>query len=555
MEQKVIDEGRKKKLDQLFEAFAVTSEGLYVYLCDMKYNYSRWSKEAVEFFDMPGEYMYEAGYIWEHRIHKDDREAYRQSLDALFSGKDTKYDVQYRVMDRTGEYVACTSRGVVLKDTEGNPEYFAGSIKNHGLQSHIDMVTGLRNQYGFFEDLKTIMDKKSKSIVLLCGISKFAEVNETNGYDYGNRVLQMFATLLRYSVGNAGSVYRMDGTKFAVISKVMTEAQLEMTYKAMQTKLRGDFYIDGKRQNLILNAGSLVVDNFEVSDKTIYSCLSYAYHESKNRHQGDFVEFHNELNDDNRRALERINVIRDSVLDGCRGFFLCYQPIVNAQTEKLVGMEALIRWRNETYGMVPPDSFIPILEQDMLFPELGKWILRQAMSDGVLFLNKYPNFRMNINLSYAQLEKSDFADIVIKLLNETGFPPENLCLEITERCRLLNLDDLRDLMLRLRDLGIKFALDDFGTGFSSLSILKALPVDVVKIDRAFVKDIEIDVKDQMTVKHVSELASVYGSDVCAEGIETKGMRDYLRQFSVNSLQGYLYSKPITFDDLLQSDIV
>ena len=554
MEQFKVDEDRKKRLDELFEAFSVIAEGAYVYLCDMKLDFSRWSKDAVDFFDMPGEYMHKAGYIWEHRVHKDDREAYKKSLNDVFSGKDTRLDIQYRAMDRMGEYVACTGKGVVLKDKDGAFEYFAGSIKNHGILSHLDSVTGLRNQYGFFEDLKILMDKRTKAVILLCGLSKFSQVNEAYGYDFGNRVLQMFATLMRYSIGNSGSVYRMDGTKFAVISKVMTESQVEMNYRAMQIKLRGDFYVDGRRQNLVLNGGSLVVDNFEVSDKTIYSCLSFAYNESKNRHQGDFVEFHNELNDDNRNALEKINVIRDSVLDGCKGFYLCYQPIVNAQSEKLVGMEALIRWKNETYGVVPPDSFIPILEQDMLFPELGKWILRQAMSDGVLLLNKYPDFRMNVNLSYAQLEKKDFGDLVERLLDETGFPAKNLCLEITERCRLLDLDELKSVIVRLRNLGIRFALDDFGTGFSSLSILKALPVDVVKIDRAFVKDIEIDIKDQMTVKHVSELASVYGSDVCAEGIETIGMRDYLRQYSVNTLQGYLYSKPVTFEALLQSNL-
>ena len=249
--------------------------------------------------------------------------------------------------------------------------------------------------------------------------------------------------------------------------------------------------------------------------------------------------------------LEKFNVIRNSIVEGFKGFYLCYQPIMDADSERLSGMEALIRWHDDRYGEVPPNDFIPIIEKDMLFPRLGDWILRTAMLDGRKFLDRYPEFVMNVNLSYAQLEKADFVKTVIAILDETGFPPENLCLEITERCRLLDLEMLRAIIQELRARGVKFALDDFGTGYSSISILKELPVDVVKIDREFVKDIEKDSHSMATVEHISGLAAVYGSHVCAEGIESAAMRDHLRQFSVDSLQGFYYSRPVPFDRILE----
>ena len=224
---------------------------------------------------------------------------------------------------------------------------------------------------------------------------------------------------------------------------------------------------------------------------------------------------------------------------------------MDAETENLKGMEALIRWKNDLYGTIPPVQFIPVLEQDSIFPELGKWILQQAMEDGKLMLKKYPDFIMNVNLSYAQLEQSNFVDTVLELLEKTKFPPHNLCLEITERCRLLDLSLLKTMFETFREHGIRIALDDFGTGFSSLGILRELPVDTVKIDREYVKNVESSSSDQNTVKFISNLADAFSAEVCVEGVETAQIRDFLKKYRVNSLQGYFYSKPIPMEQFVK----
>lgn len=546
-----MDKNRLYKLDGLFEALSIIAEGNYVYLCDMKEDYSRWSKSAVDFFDLPGEYMSNAGGVWEEHIHPDDKNSYHASIDLIFSGNANGHDMQYRARAKDGSYAVCTCRGIVINDENGVPEYFGGAIKNHGLLSYIDNVTGLRSLYGFIDDLKTILWKKENRLIMLVGLSNFSRVNDVYGFSFGNNVLCKLGSLLSEKLANSGLIYRMDGTKFAVVSRTFTVDEIRQKYEELKNIVSHDFYVDGERVSLSLNAGAVMVDNFDISQETVYSCLKYAYYESKNKHIGEFIVFEDALSDDGRQTVEKLHVIRNSIAENCKGFYLCYQPIVNAGTEELKGMEALIRWKNDTYGTVPPIQFIPILEQDTIFPELGRWILRQAMEDGKHFLKKYPNFVMNVNLSYAQLEKRDFVSELFELLEETNYPPENLCLEITERCRLLDMDLLKSMFEIVRAKGIKIAIDDFGTGFASLGVLRELPVDIIKIDREYVKNIEKSPSDQHTVKFISELAQAFKADVCVEGVETAGMRDFLLKYSVGSLQGYYYSKPIPVDEFAE----
>jgi len=173
--------------------------------------------------------------------------------------------------------------------------------------------------------------------------------------------------------------------------------------------------------------------------------------------------------------------------------------------------------------------------------------LRHSMEECRGIIENCPDFVLNINLSYAQLQQLNFLNVVNKAVEETGYPADNLCLEITERCRLLDHNMLKDVSNKLREKGIKIAIDDFGTGFSSLELLQELPIDVLKIDRQFVKNIVSDDKQTSLIKNVNKLAGIFGATTCAEGVETVEMRDTLRGCKVQKLQGYLYSKPVPMD--------
>ena len=548
---RTISEDRRVMLDTLYKAFEVVSEGTYVYLCDMKYDYSRWSKNAVDVYGLPSEYMYGAGDIWENCIHPEDREVYHKGIEEIFSGNAAGHDMQYRAKRLTGEYDVCTCRGVVIRDPSGVPDYFAGTIRNHGIQGHIDELTGLRNQYGFFEDLDAYIKRDSRISVVLFGISRFSEINEMYGYHFGNRVLQIYGREVFERTGNTGHTYRIDGTKFAVISNTLSIEEMNKEYESFRAFLHESFQVDGRKVLLDLHCGALRVDSFDTDSQTVYACLNYADEESKLHQQGGLVEFHNDLNEENHQRLEKIHSIRASIMHGCEGFYLFYQPVVDAETERLIGAEALLRWENDRYGLVSPDQFIPILESDPLFPELGEWIIRESILAAKHVISRFPGFIMNVNLSYTQLEKPDFVDMVIRILNELGFPPEHLCLEVTERCRLLDMELLKNKVIDLKSRGILVALDDFGTRFSSIGILKEIPINIIKIDRSIVQMIEENDIDRKIVKNIADLASIFNAKVCVEGIETEGMRDILKLYQVESFQGYYYAKPLMLEQFLE----
>ena len=547
----LLESRRKNMLDSLFEGFSVVADGNYVIVHDCKLNIERWSAAALDIFDIPSEYVDTHVLDWVELIHSENRDRYNYLIDALLKGELPFYEIHYRVRTKDGTYTLCTVKGVVIPDADGRPDFICSVMKNHGLFSQVDPVTGLRNQYAFFQDLSQMMSNDEACVILLIGIDKFTNINDLRGYNHGNHVLQQFSQLLREIFKDGDTlIYRMDGTKYTIVMRKRNETEATALYKQLQIKLRSGFYVDAIRHNLIVNGGMIRLDRFQVSEKTVYSCLNYAHKESKETKHGDLVQFKISMNEDSRRALERINVIRDCVVEGCKGFYLCYQPIVDAKTEKLKAMEALLRWRGDPYGEVPPYQFVPILEEDAIFPELGGWILRRAMVEGLRFFEQYPNVIMHINLSYVQLEKEDFSDMLLRIIDELKFPPKQLCLEITEGCRLLDMDKLISVVTLLKSKGIAFAIDDFGTGFASIDILKRLPANVVKIDREFIKDIDKRDEDRQALKRIAELAAIYGSSVCAEGIETVEMRDIIRQYPINTIQGFLYSKPLPFDEFM-----
>ena len=540
-----IDPKQKKLLDNLFQAFSITAGGRYVFITDMRCNISRWSKQAVEYFGLPGEYMEDAGLIWAEHVHPDDRPGYLKSIESLFSGATDSHELQYRARANDGSYVVCTCKGVVIRNADDECIYFGGAIQNHGAINYTDVTTGLRSLYSFLDDVKGLIWQKKSASIMLIGMSNFSDINNMFGYNFGNSVLRTVGNWLSEECSN---VYRMDGTKFAVVSQELSPEQLKRIYTAMQQKAAEGFLIENERLNLSLNAGIVTTDGSETTIETVYSCLTFVYSESKQKRHGEAIIFNNALSDDNRRYMKRLNYIRSCITENCKGFYLCYQPIVDAKTEKLKGVEALIRWKNEEYGIVPPMQFIPVLEQDALFPVLGNWILRTAMTECKPFLKVYPNFIVNVNLAYSQLERNNFVNDLMRLLEETGFPPTNLCLEITERCRILDMNLLKNRFTAFRSHGIRLALDDFGTGFASMGLLREVPIDTIKVDREYVKDVTTSTLDQSTIRSISRIADAFEVEVCAEGIETLEMRDFLRLYHVTSLQGYYYGKPVPVDE-------
>ncbi|MBO5372802.1 MAG: GGDEF and EAL domain-containing protein [Lachnospiraceae bacterium] len=541
----------KSELDnRLFDGFADTSKRSYVYLCNMKTGVTRWSRNIVEDFGLPGEYLLDAGDIWGEHIHPDDREGYVKDLREVFTGKKDSHEMDYRARNKDGEYVMCTCRGHVIKGREGEADLFMGSIENHGIMDNVDATTNLYNIYEFWKYIQKLKKEKESVTVLMLGLNNFSEINDMYGYAFGNKVLREFGSRIREVVKDKGILYRMDGVQFACCLKDISHEEIEELYKDFRYQARHKIFVEEVRIAVSISAGAVVYD-YNDDVQALLTSVRYAYEQSKHKHHGELVFFDYELLNDNKKNLEFMNVLRKSIINQFDGFYLCFQPIMGAKEETLIGAEALLRWRKEPFGEVPPGLFIPWLENDPCFWDLGRWIMKQAMTESKLLLKKFPDFVLNVNVAYPQLSHNRFCEVVQEVLVETGFPAENLCLELTERCRQLEKDFLQEIVGTLRGYGIKIAIDDFGTGFSSLNLLSELEIDTLKIDRGFVWDIKTNRSNQAIVKAVTDCADDLEVHVCLEGLEDREMIDFVKQYAVYSYQGYHFSKPIPMADFIE----
>lgn len=548
-------ENRKQFMDDIFDAFTMLAGGNYVSLYDTKAKLTRYSPGAVELFNLPGEYIPDGAFNWVDYVHAEDKKRYINIMADLVECKTLTYDLTYRVRMRDGSYGLFRFTGAVLRDEDGNPSLIGGMMENEGLTENTDPITVLRNRYGFFNDLSAMVKMNRDCVILLIGISRLSQINEEYGYGYGNRLLQQIGWLIQESVGQEGIVYRMEGSRFAYMTDAISGQEVSSIYKKIRQKLQSGISVDGIRQNLTANGAMISLKDLSISDRTIYTCLDYAYKESKERKHGALVAFGSNTDHAARERLEMLDTIRSCMIDECQGFYLVYQPVFNAKTERIMGVEALIRWKDEKYGDVLPGKFIPILERDFAFEELGLWIMRRAMTDGKKALEKNPDFLMGLNISSSQLEDDYFTEGLSEIAAQTQFPLGNLCLELTKDCRMLDMELLKEKVTELQKMGVKILIDDFGSGFASLEILKSLSANLVKFDMQFVRGITENDEDKQDLQRLCELAAIHGPNVCVKGVETAEMRDILRAYPISSLQGFLYEKPMAFEDLAEKYLV
>ena len=279
----------------------------------------------------------------------------------------------------------------------------------------------------------------------------------------------------------------------------------------------------------------------------MYSCLLSALEKAKDEDAYDMVIFDDESHETNYKMLELLDAIKSGIRNNCEGFYLCYQPFVSTVTGKIIGAEALIRWRSPVFGEVSPGRFVPHLESHPCFYDLSIWVLRKAIEDTREILVDIPGFFINVNMSYSQLERPEFKQAVIDILEEFDFPKTNLQLELTERCRNLDMKYLREQLEFFRSYDIKIALDDYGTGNSTINLLCDLPITCVKIDQTFILHILDKSNNRVVVDSTVQCAKRLGLNVCFEGVETQEIKDFIGKYSANYHQGYFYSRPVEFE--------
>lgn len=416
---------------------------------------------------------------------------------------------------------------------------------------NVDPVTGLFNIYRLMDELRRYRNEPRPVSLMIIGANQFRNINKSYGFDFGNKVLRLFADRILQLIQSNGRVFRLNGVKFCVlIEDLCQQEELERLYAKICDIARNHLHEDDQMVSLAISGGSLSFQRIEQEENAVLAELEYAMSLSKKENMGKLIHFDDSLHRKANRQLNLIDTLIHSVLfDDFHGFFLEYQPQVS-RDGRVIGAEALVRWQDSEWGRVPPNDFIPILENDRCFYELGLWILKKAMREMRPIVDKHPEFSVSVNVSYRQLEQPHFKTDVLSMINKMGFPAKNLTLELTEHCRTIRHDVLIDNLDFLRNAGIRISADDFGTGYSSLAMLRDLPFDMIKIDRMFIHHIMDNNTDKIIVNHTIRCAKDFGIGVCIEGVEDVPTLLTVEAFHPDYYQGYLYSRPVPTDQLL-----
>lgn len=537
---------------------AVTSlsKKSYFSITNLRNDITWWSQRAMDFFELKENYTLRGREKSKKSIHPDDIKRFKKGFAERVAGENLDKSWEYRVLNgNTYNRISATAK--LLNDENGAPFIIIILYNNYGISDDMDSVTGLRTEPALNHRISELMAMEGSSALLKFTLDQFSNINVLYGTDFADELLSRAADELLHEVGDRGSVYRLFGAKFVIAFDRITKEELYEVNDHITDVLANKIVINGSKIPLKTSAGAVFVKSYMKDSNSVRSRLSFAVNHSRTEHHGELVIFDDVFSGYNEKQFDLISVIHKCAITDFRGFRLFYQPIVDTRTGLIRGMEALIRWELEPYGLVSPGVFMEWLEEDPCIFDLGNWILRTALTDVKRIRNRRPDFFVNVNVTAAQLERKEFRTAVMNILQGTHSQPDELCLELTERCKNLDFAFLKKEVAYFHSLGIKIALDDFGTGNSSLSLALALPFDELKVDMSFIKDIREKPQNQAMIQSIVDYANRTDTETCIEGIENADVHNYIIRFGATWHQGYYYSRPVPieqFEEVVDSNM-
>lgn len=522
------------------------SKNLYLLVTDLQKNQTFVPEKTAEFLGMEAGYSIDFYQKLKEHIHPYDVPEYEEAMGKRLKKEALSEPLYIRMGKEKPDYMMGFSVDVLRKE---NREYLIVVLKNENALQEIDAQTDLYSQVKFEEHIKDYLATRRKVAVLEIEFDHMNDMNILYGTNYSEQMQREIGIRFIYMMDADTAVYRMNSSNFAFILRNADREEAEAYMEKIKDTLKENAYIDGHFFEFKIYASGLILDDYKGDISTVQSKLEYTLEKARERRSTGILFFNDLVLSYGGMDLDLMKIIHQSVLNHCDGFYVEYQPIVTSEDGKIMGAEALVRWKKEPYGAIPPGLFIDWLENDPSMYDLGNFVLEQALWDSKLFLQQNPDFFINVNVSAKQLERPDFCRVVLELLDKTEFPVRHLCLEITERCRSLPVSVINERMAVLRGYGIKFAMDDFGTGSSSSAMALEMLIDEIKIDMSFIRKILVNKKNKAIVQSMVDFANAANIKSCLEGVENKALEDYLRTVGATWFQGYYYSKPVGADEL------
>jgi diguanylate cyclase (GGDEF)-like protein/PAS domain S-box-containing protein len=498
---------------------------------------------------------------WFARVHPDDLTQIKQQLLEWGSPENPKLVCEYRILHRDGTYLWMLGQSIAVYDEHNVLVRLVGSQcditqrKNAEAQlmhdAFHDGLTNLPNRTLFLDRLERAIEcqkrrQDQRFIILFINLDRFKLINDSLGHDCGDRLLSEFAQRIGTCIRSCDTVSRLGGDEFAVLLEDMPSVQdADKAIQRIQAILAIPFQLG--EQEVYASASIGIApsrDNYVRSDEALQDADAAMYR-AKRRGKGQFEIFDPSMHTQSLPILQLENDLGRAI--DRQELQTHYQPIISLQTGELVGFEALLRWQHPQRGMISPLEFIPIAEETGLIVPIGDWVLRSACYQMRLWqkqLNIDPSISMSVNLSPRQFTQPNLIGKIDKILRETNLKAQNLKLEITESVLMENPKLAASILAELKKTGVQLYLDDFGTGYSSLSYLQNFPVDALKIDRSFIRNLHLENSDAKIVQTIITLAQNLGISIVAEGIETQEHLSQLKEMACPLGQGYYFEKPM-----------
>lgn len=535
------------------------------------------TSDIISIINLDGEFLYLSPShkrVWEHtvpdeEIHnlfewivEDDRDIFAYAIQHAFSTR-KEYMVECRINTQRNDVIWTESKINPIMDEEGNVTKLLLVTRDvtdrkqseetiHHLAYH-DALTDLPNRRMYVQQLtKEMMQAKrfqSNLAVLFLDLDRFKDVNDSFGHDVGDMLLIEAAKRLQACLKPGDVVARLGGDEFTIMQNQLQDRS-EATALAEQImyQLQRPFELDGHIFNVSCSIGIALYPQDGDNPEDLLKRADTALYTVKSRGKNGYDFFDPTME---AKSLERIlmeNEMRKAIEQ--EQFQIYYQPKIDIATSAMTGMEALVRWVHPELGIIPPNRFIPIAEETGMILALGEWILKQACKQNKIWHDQGYTLKVSVNLSARQIYQKDLVEMIKEILQETNLSPNWLELEITESI-FVKMEEATAVLQQIRDIGIQISIDDFGTGYSSFSYIKSLPVDTIKIDASFIRDIHHNQESQAIVRAIVTIAQSLNMNVIAEGIELHDQVVALKENGCDHGQGYLFSKPLPTDDFDQ----
>jgi diguanylate cyclase (GGDEF)-like protein/PAS domain S-box-containing protein len=496
-------------------------------------------------------------------IHPEDLEEARSALKSGFSEPSKPVTINMRLLHKEGVWLYVESigtnqvntpgiEGLVLNSRDVTERRMAEQELDY-LAYH-DALTELPNRVLFIEQLSWAIDSAERnghmSAVLFLDLDRFKVINDTLGHSLGDRLLKAVASRVSGAMREQDLVSRWGGDEFTMLLPVITDIQEAIrTAQRIIATLSAPFAVQDSEYYITGSVGISIYPSCGEDTETLVKNADTAMYRAKELGKNYYQLYAPSMNEGVSEKLALEQSLRRAIER--EEFTLYFQPQVDAEAKEIVGVEALVRWQHPERGLVPPGDFIPLAEETGLIVPLGEWVLKTACEQGVAWRDAgYPPLRIAVNLSAHQFRRSDLVSTIARVLDETGFDPELLELELTESVLIESEQQNIDALSELSRMGIRLAIDDFGTGYSSFIYLKRYPIAAIKIDRAFVRDVTVDPNDAAITESLIAMAQNLKMGVIAEGVETQEQCGFLTDHGCHLMQGYYFSAPLPADALV-----